>query len=44
MLGLAIVTKHDCEIVVADRQSLCPEQEAIEDLLTIVHSFSSQLC
>jgi predicted site-specific integrase-resolvase len=34
---------NGCEIVVANQQSLSPEQEMIEDLLTIVHSFSSRL-
>jgi predicted site-specific integrase-resolvase len=36
-------TTNGCEIVVANQQSLSPEQEMIEDLLTIVHSFSSRL-
>ena len=36
-------TSSGCEIVVANQQSLSPEQEMIEDLLTIVHSFSSRL-
>lgn len=34
---------NGCEIIVANQQSLSPEQEMIEDLLTIVHSFSSRL-
>ena len=36
-------TSNGCEIIVANQQSLSPEQEMIEDLLTIVHSFSSRL-
>lgn len=36
-------TSNGCEIVVANQQSLSPEQEMVEDLLTIIHSFSSRL-
>ena len=36
-------TSNGCQIVVANQQSLSPEQEMIENLLTIVHSFSSRL-
>jgi predicted site-specific integrase-resolvase len=35
-------TSNGCQIVVANQQSLSPEQEMIENLLTIVHSFSSR--
>lgn len=41
MLRLYIVTKHNSEIVVANQQSLSPEQKAIANLLTIIRSFSS---
>lgn len=34
---------HDCEIVVVNLQSLSPEEEVTQDLLTIIHCFSSRL-
>jgi putative resolvase len=34
---------HGCQIVVLDTQSLSPEQEMVQDLMTIVHGFSSRL-
>ncbi len=36
-------TSNGCEIIVANQQSLSPEQEMIEDLLSIVDCFSSRL-
>ena len=35
--------EHDCEIVVVNLQSLSPEEEVTQDLLTIIHCFSSRL-
>ena len=34
---------HGTELVVMNQQSLSPEQEMVEDLLSIVHCFSSRL-
>jgi predicted site-specific integrase-resolvase len=35
--------RHGCQIVVANQTSLSPQQEMVEDLMTIVHCFSSRL-
>ncbi len=35
--------KHGCEILVLNNESLSPEQEMVQDLMTIVHYFSSRL-
>lgn len=35
--------QNGCEIVVVNQQSLSPQQEMIEDLLAIVHTFSCRL-
>jgi len=34
---------NGCEIIVVNQQSLSPQQEMIEDLLAIVHTFSCRL-
>jgi predicted site-specific integrase-resolvase len=34
---------HGCQIVVLNTESLSPEQEMVQDLITIVHCFSSRL-
>ena len=34
---------HYCELIVMNNQSLSPEQELTQDLLTILHGFSSRL-
>jgi predicted site-specific integrase-resolvase len=34
---------HRCELIVMNNQSLSPEQELTQDLLTILHCFSSRL-
>lgn len=34
---------HGCQIVVLNTESLSPEQEMVQDLMTIVHCFSSRL-
>ncbi|MGF6782063.1 putative resolvase [Paraburkholderia sp. GAS334] len=38
-----LAREHGCEIVVANQESLSPEQEMVEDLLAIVHTFSCRL-
>jgi len=34
---------HGCEIVVLNHEALSPEQEMVQDLMTIVHCFSARL-
>ena len=34
---------HRCELLVIDDEKLSPEREMVEDLMTIVHCFSSRL-
>lgn len=34
---------HGCELLVLNQETLSPEQEMVQDLLTIVHCFSSRL-
>jgi predicted site-specific integrase-resolvase len=38
-----LAREHGCEIVVVNQESLSPEQEMVEDLLAIVHTFSCRL-
>ncbi len=38
-----LALEHGCEIVVVNQESLSPEQEMVEDLLAIVHTFSGRL-
>lgn len=40
---LVFAQKHGCEIVVANQEQLSPQQEMVEDLMAIVHCFSSRL-
>jgi predicted site-specific integrase-resolvase len=35
--------RHGCEIVVVNQASLSPQQELVEDLMTIIHTFSARL-
>jgi len=35
--------KHGCSLVVLNQEKLSPEQEMVQDLMTIVHCFSSRL-
>ena len=35
--------EHDCELLVINSEKLSPEQEMVQDLMTIVHCFSSRL-
>lgn len=34
---------HDCELIVINDESLSPEREMVEDVLTIIHCFSARL-
>jgi putative resolvase len=34
---------HECQIVVLNTESLSPEQEMVQDLMTITHCFSARL-
>ncbi len=34
---------HDCQLVVLNTESLSPEQEMVQDLMTITHCFSARL-
>jgi predicted site-specific integrase-resolvase len=38
-----VAKKNDCDIVVANQQSLSPDQELVQDLLAVVHTFSCRL-
>lgn len=35
---------HQCELLVMNTETLSPEQELVQDLITITHCFSSRLC
>ena len=39
----AFCQRHECEIVVINVESLSPAEEVTQDLLTIIHCFSSRL-
>ncbi|MBM0230226.1 IS607 family transposase [Micromonospora sicca] len=38
-----VAARNNCEIVVANQEALSPQQEMVEDLLAIVHTFSCRL-
>ncbi len=38
-----VAVRNGCEIVVANQESLSPQQELVEDLLAIIHTFSCRL-
>jgi excisionase family DNA binding protein len=38
-----LCTKFECELVVLNDRKLSPEQELVQDLLSIIHCFSSRL-
>jgi len=38
-----LCTTHQCEILVLNQETLSPEQEMVQDLMTIIHGFSSRL-
>ena len=37
------LTKHNCELVILNDEKMSPEHEMAEDLMTIIHCFSSRL-
>ena len=37
------LSKHKCELVILNDEKMSPEQEMVEDLMTIIHCFSSRL-
>ena len=38
-----LLSKQGCQILVANQQSLSPQQELVEDLMAIIHCFSCRL-
>lgn len=38
-----LATNYGCEIIVVNQESLSPQQEMVEDLLAIIHTFSGRL-
>jgi predicted site-specific integrase-resolvase len=38
-----LCTMHQCTILVLNQETLSPEQEMVQDLMTIIHCFSSRL-
>jgi predicted site-specific integrase-resolvase len=38
-----LCTTHHCELMVLNQETLSPEQEIVQDFMTIVHCFSSRL-
>ena len=38
-----LCTTHQCEILVLNQETFSPEQEMVQDLMTIIHCFSSRL-
>lgn len=38
-----MANRHNCQIIVANQEKLSPQQELVEDMLAIIHSFSSRL-
>jgi putative resolvase len=38
-----VAERHGCDLVIANAESLSPQQELVEDLLAIVHTFSCRL-
>lgn len=38
-----LASKNGCEIVVVNQESLSPQQEMVEDLMSIIHTFSCRL-
>jgi len=35
--------QHNCKIIVANQENLSPQQEMVEDLMSIIHTFSCRL-
>lgn len=42
-LLLHLCRTHDCELLVMNTETLSPEQEMVQDLMTITHCFSARL-
>ena len=38
-----LASENGCEIVVVNQESLSPQQEMVEDLMSIIHTFSCRL-
>ncbi len=38
-----LLVKHHCELVILNNTKMSPEQEMVQDLMTIIHCFSSRL-
>ena len=38
-----IAHEHGCELLVLNQERLSPEQEMVQDMMTIMHCFSSRL-
>lgn len=38
-----VCKQHNCELLVINSEQLSPEQEMVQDLMTIIHCFSSRL-
>ncbi|HUW90041.1 MAG TPA: IS607 family transposase [Candidatus Nanopelagicaceae bacterium] len=38
-----LANQNECEIIVVNQESLSPQQEMVEDLMTIIHTFSCRL-
>jgi putative resolvase len=38
-----VAAKNGCTIVIADQESLSPQEEMVADLLSVVHTFSCRL-
>lgn len=43
-LLLHLCATHNCEVLVINSEQLSPEAEMVQDLMTIMHCFSSRLC
>ena len=40
---LFLAKENGCEIIVVNQESLSPQQEMVEDLMAIIHTFSCRL-
>ena len=38
-----LLSRHHCELIILDNAEMSPEQEMVQDLMTIIHCFSSRL-
>lgn len=37
------IKQHDCELIIVNQENLSPQEEVVNDLMTIIHCFSSRL-